>query len=279
VASPEPTDKPASYRPPHPDCRVLGAGRTMVLLHASVSSNRQWSAFQNHFGPQYRTLAPNLMGYGGARRATPGRAMTLDDQVDQIADLLVDPDNLAARAVLIGHSFGSAVAVKTALRYPERVDRLILIEPIAFGLLAAFGSYRFLAELHRIYAGILTAAAGDDWDGAAEQFSEYWSGPGSWSALDRMRQIAFTWGMPPVLHEWSAALRDADLFDGARRVSCPTLLLWAKDTVPVVHEFIGLIRQVAPDWQTAEIAYGGHMFPVTQPELALVPIQAFLKGG
>lgn len=261
----------------HPDCRESGSGHPMVLLHSSVSSNRQWAAFQTHFSGSFRTIAPNLIGYGGAVRVPPGQVMTLDDEVDQIRDLLIDPENPTGKVTLVGHSYGGAVGLKAALRYPERIARLILIEPNPFGMLAAERSYRFLAEIHQVYAEILASAASDEWDRSAELFSDYWSGPGKWNELDRTRQIAFIWGMPPVLHEWGAVFRDKDMCDGVRRVRCPTLLMWAQDTVPVVHELARLIRQAVPRWQTATIEKGGHMFPVTEAQLAFEPIDAFLR--
>ena len=58
-----------------------GTGPTVVLIHSSVSGNRQWRSLTAVLAPNFRVLAVNLRGYGETTRFAGTRTQTLDDQV------------------------------------------------------------------------------------------------------------------------------------------------------------------------------------------------------
>ena len=100
------------------------AERTMVFVHGFGGSARQWRYQLAHFADRHRTIALDLRGHG------------LSDQPDGPYDLstLLDDLHAALQAlhvtkpfVLVGHSFGGALAVEYCLRHPARVSHLVLI--------------------------------------------------------------------------------------------------------------------------------------------------------
>ncbi|MEX0788213.1 MAG: alpha/beta fold hydrolase [Anaerolineales bacterium] len=98
--------------------------RTMVFLHGFGGSARQWAYQLEKFSARDRVIALDLRGHG-ASSAPDGRY----DMPALVGDVEHALKALSVRRplILVGHSFGAAVAVEYALRHPRGVDRLILI--------------------------------------------------------------------------------------------------------------------------------------------------------
>jgi pimeloyl-ACP methyl ester carboxylesterase len=98
----------------------VGAGPAVVLLHAGVADRRMWT---EHLAPisdaGYRVVAVDLPGFGESLPEEP--VAPWDDVVATLEMLGID------RAVLVGNSFGGAIALRAALAAPERVTGLMLV--------------------------------------------------------------------------------------------------------------------------------------------------------
>jgi pimeloyl-ACP methyl ester carboxylesterase len=97
---------------------------TLVFIHGSGDDAQIWDALIACL-PQYTALALDLPGHG-ARTDDPGpAAMTVEDYAASVSDELTrrGTDN----ACLVGHSLGSAVALRLAVDAPELVGRLVLV--------------------------------------------------------------------------------------------------------------------------------------------------------
>lgn len=101
-----------------------GDGRPVVALHGVTSTHRDWAPFAEHVGDALRVIAPDLRGRGGSSdiRGPWGMATHVDDVVAILDELGLE------RAVLVGHSMGGFVAVLAAIRHPERVAGLVLVD-------------------------------------------------------------------------------------------------------------------------------------------------------
>ncbi|MER5353533.1 alpha/beta fold hydrolase [Kitasatospora sp. NPDC002551] len=96
-------------------------GPPLVLLHALGERAADWDVVLPALAPHHRVLALDQRGHGDSGR--PGR-YGLEAMRD---DVLAFLDALGlARADLVGHSMGGAVAYLVAQRRPERVGRLVL---------------------------------------------------------------------------------------------------------------------------------------------------------
>jgi pimeloyl-ACP methyl ester carboxylesterase len=97
----------------------------IVLLHGSGSSLHAWEGWVAALKAQRRVITLDLPGFG-LTGPSPDGIYTLDNDVRVVIALL---DKLGvARCVLGGNSLGGAVAWRTALAYPSRVDKLILVD-------------------------------------------------------------------------------------------------------------------------------------------------------
>ncbi|WP_353943139.1 alpha/beta hydrolase [Streptomyces sp. HUAS MG91] len=102
-------------------------GAPLVLLPGGSATGLVWFANAPALGERFRIHAVDLLGDAGRteRRGTPLKSA---DDLTAWLDALLDGLGLA-RTHLCGHSYGAWLAVKYALRAPQRVDRLALLDP------------------------------------------------------------------------------------------------------------------------------------------------------
>ena len=139
-------------------------GLPVLLVHSLAGNARHWKALLAHLRPHRRALALDLRGHGGSAAPADG-----DYAIESLAGdvaAVVDAAELD-RFVLVGHSLGGGVALTYAGLFPERVDRLLLLDAIGDGTqLPADQMEPFLAALES--------------DAYAETIENYWasiSGP------------------------------------------------------------------------------------------------------
>ena len=106
---------------------VAGAAEAPValLLHDSADDRRAWRALAMDMVEDFRTIAPDLRGFGeSGRPPNPAAAPEIGDYADDLI-ALVDGEGVDTFAV-IGAGFGAEVALELALGAPERVDLVVL---------------------------------------------------------------------------------------------------------------------------------------------------------
>ena len=109
-----------------------GAGRPVVFLHG-------WGAGHHAYRRSVKRLAsagvhvyaPALPGFSGTT-ALPAEQSSLGGYADWVVAFL-DAISLDESVVLVGHSFGGGVAIKTAHQHPTRVGGLVLVNSIGGG--------------------------------------------------------------------------------------------------------------------------------------------------
>jgi len=102
---------------------VYGRGRPVILLHGWLGSWGLWQETMRYLSKHYRTYALDFWGFGesGTRR----NSYSVRDfivLVDQFMDRLG-----IASAPLVGHSMGGTVSLATAVQFPERVSKVVVI--------------------------------------------------------------------------------------------------------------------------------------------------------
>src|SRR3989304_2398911 len=102
--------------------------RTIVLLHGYGGQARQWKYQLQEFSFSNRVIALDLRGHGRSDKPDCQYTMPLllRDLEIALAEL-----NVGERFILVGHSFGGAIATEYAVIHPERVEKLILIATAA----------------------------------------------------------------------------------------------------------------------------------------------------
>ena len=97
----------------------------LVCLHGVTSHGLRFRRLaEERLAGRFRVVAPDLRGHGRSEWEPP---WDLDTHVDDLTETL---DALGLeRVVVAGHSFGGRLALELAARAPERVERLILLDP------------------------------------------------------------------------------------------------------------------------------------------------------
>jgi 2-hydroxymuconate-semialdehyde hydrolase len=131
------------------------------MLHGSgpgVSAYANWNKSFPYLSKSRRVIAPDMVGFGYSDRPE-GIVYGMNAWVEQTINLF-DALNIE-KADLVGNSFGGALALAMAVKYPERIRRLILMGamgvsfPITYGLDRVWGytpSFENMKELLDIFA-------------------------------------------------------------------------------------------------------------------------------
>lgn len=104
-------------------------GPLVVLVHGIASRAAQWHQVMARLGTTCHVLAPDLLGHGES--AKPRGDYSLGAHACGIRDLLAALGH--DRATLVGHSLGGGVAMQFAYQFPERVERLALVNSGGLG--------------------------------------------------------------------------------------------------------------------------------------------------
>jgi 4,5:9,10-diseco-3-hydroxy-5,9,17-trioxoandrosta-1(10),2-diene-4-oate hydrolase len=107
---------------------ITGSGPPLLLLHGMNIGWGQWHTVIAPFAQHFRVIAVDLPGAGGSSRVSFPNVVLTKTFVDPIVDVL-DQLNIN-RAHVVGHSLGGWIALKLALANPERMDRIVLTNPI-----------------------------------------------------------------------------------------------------------------------------------------------------
>lgn len=108
---------------------VLGRGKPVILVHGWLGSWRYWVPTMQQLSIKFRIYAVDLWGFGDSGKESMGSKgrYGLPDQVQLLHDFM---ERLGiAKAALVGHSFGAAVCLSFARKYPDRAPRMMLISP------------------------------------------------------------------------------------------------------------------------------------------------------
>jgi lipase len=96
----------------------------IVCLHGITAQHRAFNAAARYLGPSRGLVGVDLRGRGDSDKPESGYGLEA-----HAADVVRVLDHLGLRsAVLVGHSMGGFVALKTALTFPERVRALVLLD-------------------------------------------------------------------------------------------------------------------------------------------------------
>lgn len=100
-----------------------GTGPSLVFLHGMGSSRLAFVDLWEHHPVKGNYYAMDFLGFGGS--SLPKRRQAIPDYVWTVMSFM---QALAIhRPILIGHSFGGMVAGEVAIRYPDRIQGIVLI--------------------------------------------------------------------------------------------------------------------------------------------------------
>lgn len=257
-----------------PHVREAGQGPALVCLHSNAAHGGQWRALMEQLAPAWHVMAPDSWGSGKSPEWPSDRVITLADEVALLAPVL---GAAGAGAVLAGHSYGAAVALKAALAGPRAFRALVLYEPTLFSLIEADGPAPNDADGIRTTAAAAGAAldAGDR-AGAARLFIDYWMGPGAYDAMPPERRAPVADAVVNVRRWWHALSTEATPLAQFAALDMPVLYLLGERTTAAARGVARRLAPVLPQVRYLELPGLGHMGPVTHPAAVNQAIGEFL---
>jgi pimeloyl-ACP methyl ester carboxylesterase len=101
---------------------TLGTGRPLILLHGGLGSGEMFGPTLPQLAEHHQVITPDLQGHG--RTADIDRPIDIRLMADDIAALI---DHLGLeKPDIVGYSLGGGVALQTAVKYPDKVRRLVV---------------------------------------------------------------------------------------------------------------------------------------------------------
>jgi esterase len=237
-----------------------GHGDPILCIHGSGSSAVLWSAALDELAAHGRVIGYDRRGSGRSERPEP-YATNVHEHADDAAALIDALD--AASAIVIGRSYGGEIAVDLALRYPDRVRALALLE--GGGLSLGDAAQHWIAELDkRLYA-----VAENEVDRVGEEMVRAVVSDEAWESMPEAVQRLFTANGPAIIAEHRGGpldLRPQQL----ATIEHPTLLVAGKDSPSAFAETTELLAAALPSPRVAWVD-GGHLIdPACPPVLAFV---------
>ena len=106
-----------------------GEGPVLLLLHGMAGSSLTWVPAMTLLQSDYTVLAPDFLGHGASEKPLG------DYSLGNFASAMRDFLNLLGidRATVVGQSWGGGVAMQFAYQFPERCERLVLVDAGGLG--------------------------------------------------------------------------------------------------------------------------------------------------
>jgi len=120
-------DKFFSYKGMEVRYRDEGSGPVLVLLHGVCSSLETWDGWVSQMKGQFRVIRLDIPGFG-----ITGPALDRNDYSIERAVEFLDTFATHANFSIAGNSLGGYIAWNYALKYPHKVNKLILIDPVGY---------------------------------------------------------------------------------------------------------------------------------------------------
>jgi len=232
-----------------------GEGPPVVLLHSSGVGAMQWRRLMRRLAPEWRVIAPNLLGYGH----TPwNRSEPFDHrlEVSLVKALLA---TLTTPAHLVGHSYGALLALRVAMDAGRSVASLAVYEPVlVHALESATGE---LSPARSIAGG--HALAEDDDEHFLEQFVDYWTGRGAWRALPPRQRRLYLERVAKIRVEVRSSLADPTGVAALSRIDAPTLVMSGSQSPAAGRRMSEIAVAAITGAQRRVLVGAGHMGPLT----------------
>jgi pimeloyl-ACP methyl ester carboxylesterase len=265
----------------------VGGGSPVLLLHGCPFASFIWRKLMPELAPTHRCIAPDLLGLGDTE-TPPSADWSLRAQAIAMLGLLDALD--IARAHVVGHDHGGAVAQVLAAEHPNRVDRLILADAEAYDNWPSAEERPFVratqlpvvgdlvlwlwSRQRVLRATLVRAKAVFDPHAIRSDFVDAMIRA---NLSDRRRRAKTRRFLSEQFDQRNNGVT-LEVLDGLRRFDHPTLLIWAEDDAHFGPEWGERLRRDIPGAERLELLRAtGHLLMEERPEEFSTLVKDFLS--
>jgi pimeloyl-ACP methyl ester carboxylesterase len=240
--------------------RVLeaGSGEPILWLHDTLGN--RWTPGHELLSRSHSMVAPSLPGFDDSSTLTD-----FDEPDDVVFWLREFLDALLERPVLLGAGLGGWMAAEFAVRYPDQIQRLVLVDAYGLRVEGALAEDEFALPPASLRPLLFTAPEGPL---ACELVPDQPPPEGSEAALHaRVAAARFAWQFP-----YNRKLRQR-----LRRATLPALIIWGEHDrlVPVAHAHA--FAEALPDARAVILPGAAHYPYLERPRAFARLVQTFIR--
>ena len=248
------------------------SGSRIVFLHGLFGQGRNWTQHAKALASDHRVTLVDIPNHG---RSVWTERWDFLEAADLVAEL-IDADDPVA---LVGHSLGGKIAMVLALRHPELVERLCIVDvaPVRYSSATEFGGY-----IDAMLAIDLDAleSRGDADEALLEAVP---STTVRAFLLQNLRREAGTWSWQPhlrLLRDQLSALSGwpADDVVGLSPYEGTTLWIGGSESHYVKDEYADAMDALFPRTRRVTVKGAGHWVHSEKPEIFLEVLRRFVDG-
>lgn len=282
-----------------PGAGPSGAGSTDIRLHVAEAGPEGgpptillhgfpefWYGWRRQIGPLaeagLRVVVPDQRGYNLSDKPTGVAAYHLDRLA---ADVIALADACGfPRVRLVGHDWGGLVAWWAASRYPQRIERLAILNAPHPGIFGAYLRRHPGQWLRSYYVGVFQIPGLPEWRLTADrgrvlrEALETTSRPDTFSEAD-LDRYAEAWLRPGAMRamlDWYRALVRLPR-DAPPRVAMPTLILWGMQDHALQPGLAEASLALCDDGRIVWYPRATHWLPHEEAEAVTGALLAFLR--
>ncbi len=235
-----------------------GHGVPLLCIHGTGSSALLWGSAVEELARIGRVLTYDRRGCTRSERPELYTQTTVAEHADDAAALL---DAVSAPpAVVIGRSYGGAVALDLTLRHPGHVRGLVLLEPVVEGVSGEADQW-VEAVKRRVRADVEAGGV----EAAAESLVRQVLGDDGWEGLPDPVKAMFRANSPAVLAELSGPLYEVDA-SSLGEITQPVMVVAADSSPAAFRALTRSLARMIPGSREM-VVEGGHLLNPAHPEV------------
>ena len=276
----------------------VGQGKLIMFVHGFPEFWAQWDNQLVEFGRDHRAVALDMRGYNLSAKPEKLDAYHAKNLID---DLLGLAEHLGhQKFILVAHDWGGAVAWSLAMRHPERLEKLVVINsphPAVFArellnnpeqqkaseymlLFRSSKAERVLSENN--YARLMDVLLqfGSKWKMTAEIRLKYiraWSQPGALTGGLNYYRVSPLYP-PRTTEDVQKIEKVLNLPRELLAVKVPTLVIWGEEDRALLAANLDGLDEYVEDLTIRRIPDGSHWVSHEQPERVNALIREFLSS-
>ncbi|MGM0549460.1 MAG: alpha/beta fold hydrolase [Bacteroidota bacterium] len=259
--------------------RQLGEGHPLIIIHGLYGSSDNWMSIGKILAEKYQVFLIDQRNHGESGHHDEHNYPAMREDLKDF----MDKHNLQ-KATLLGHSMGGKTAIYFAAEYPERVERLIVVDisPCSYKDADSFQTKthtQIINALQSINLNTLKSRSEAD-----KQLSEY-------IQQKRIRQFLlknlyrneekeFRWKLNlPILKKHLSETMDGFTADTVEKdvTGFPVLFIRGEESDYIQEKDIEATKKLFPMAEIVSIPNAGHWVHAEQPDAFLKAVNTFLE--